>query len=99
PPGTSPETRRPSPRCGRRARRLELLTKPFCCSEAYDCGSDDEESAIEIGMAFVADDQPPELVDPRERPLHDPSVLSEVAAGFDAAPCDAGRDGAGAQVA
>lgn len=43
--------------------------------------------------------QSPELVDPCERPLDDPSVLSKVAAAFDASPCDAGRDGAGAQVA
>lgn len=50
-------------------------------------------------MAFVADDQSPELVDPCERPLDDPAVLSEVAAAFDATPCDARDDGAGAQVA
>lgn len=78
---------------------LELLTKPLERSEADDCGSDDEECAIEIGMAFIADDQSSELVDPCERLLDDPSVLSEVAAAFDAAPCDAGRDGAGAQIA
>lgn len=50
-------------------------------------------------MPFVADDQSSELVDPCKRPLDDPSVLPEVAAAFDASPCDAGRDGAGAQVA
>ena len=80
-------------------RDLEPLTKPLRCSEAYDCGCDDEECSIEIGMAFIADDQSPELVDPCERPLDDPSVFSKVAAAFDASSCDAGRDGAGAQVA
>ena len=50
-------------------------------------------------MALVADDQPPELIDPCERPFDDPSVLSEVAAAFYASSCDAGGDGAGAQVA
>lgn len=50
-------------------------------------------------MAFIADDQSPELVDPCERPLDDPSVLPEVAAAFNTSPCDARDDGAGAQVA
>ena len=78
---------------------LEHLTKLRGCPDAYDCGSDNEESAMDLGTAFVADDQAPELVDPCEGPLHDPSVLSEAAAAFDASPCNAGRDGAGAQVA
>lgn len=42
-------------------------------------------------MAFVADDQSPELVDPCECYLDDPSVLSEVAAAFDAPSCDSRR--------
>lgn len=50
-------------------------------------------------MAFVADDQSPELVDPCEYPLDDPPVPSEVAAAFNASSCDTGCDGASVQVA
>ena len=50
-------------------------------------------------MAFVADDQTPGSVEPRERALHNPAVAAEALACFDAAPGDAGDDPASAQVA
>ena len=50
-------------------------------------------------MAFVSDDKTAELVDPGEGALDDPSVLAEMHAAVDAAPCDAGRDVAAAQFA
>ena len=37
-------------------------------------------------MAFVADDEATELVDPREGSLGDPSMVTEMGAAFDAAP-------------
>lgn len=50
-------------------------------------------------MAFVADDETAELVDPGEGSLDDPSVLAEMRAAFDATPGDTGDDVAVAQLA
>ena len=50
-------------------------------------------------MVFVSHDQAPELVDPGEGALHDPSMLPEATAALDAASGDARDDAAGAQVA
>src|SRR6516165_2351596 len=50
-------------------------------------------------MAFVADDQAAELVDPGKGSFNNPSVFSEMGAGFDAAPSDAGDDASRAQIA
>jgi len=50
-------------------------------------------------VSFVSDDETPEAVDPGEGAFDDPSVLSEMAAAFDAAPGDARCDGARPQIA
>ena len=68
-------------------------------SEADDGCGEDEEGAVEVGVAFVSDDEAAELVDPGEGPFDDPSVLSKMSAAFDATPCDAGRDVSAAQFA
>lgn len=46
------------------ARPLRALTKPADGPEADDCGGEDEEGAVEVGVAFVADGEVAELVDP-----------------------------------
>ncbi len=78
---------------------LEHLTKPVEGSEADDGCGEDEEGAVEFGVAFVADDEAAELVDPGEGPFNDPSVLAELGAAVDAASCDARRNVAAAQLA
>ena len=45
-----------------------------------------------MGMAFVADDEAAEAVEPGDGTLDDPSVSPEFLAALDAAPCDAGGD-------
>lgn len=77
---------------------LERLTKPADGSEAYDCGSEDAEGAVEVSVTFVADGEAPELIDPGEGPLDHPSVLAEMLGAVDAPPGDAGRDAPLAQV-
>jgi hypothetical protein len=49
-------------------------------------------------VAFISDDEAAELVEPGEGPFDDPSMLSKMRAAFDAAPRDARRDVAAAQV-
>lgn len=49
-------------------------------------------------MAFVADDEATELVEPGEGSFHDPSVLAEMCAAFDTAPSDTRDDVAAAQL-
>lgn len=77
---------------------LEHPTKPTDGSEAYDCGGDDEEGAVEVGVALVADGEASELVDPGKGALNHPAGLTEMLGAVDAAAGDAGRDGALAQV-
>jgi len=58
-----------------------------------------EEGVIEVGMAFVADNEASELVEPSEGSLDHQPVLSKVLTCFDAAPGDAGDDASGSQIA
>ena len=47
---------------------------------------------MHVEPALVADGETPELVEPGEAALDDPSVTAELLSGLDAAPGDAGRD-------
>ena len=49
-------------------------------------------------MAFVADNQSPELIDPGKGALDDPSVFAQMLAAFDAAPGNAGCDASSPQI-
>lgn len=49
-------------------------------------------------MAFISDDEAAEMVEPGDGSLDGPSMLSQMLAAVDAAPCDAGRDAPGPQV-
>jgi hypothetical protein len=49
---------------------------------------------VQLSVAFVAGAQSAQVVQPRERALHDPPLASEVRAVLDAAPGDHGLDAA-----
>ncbi len=54
---------------------------------------------MQVGTSLVAHGQAPELVQPGQGALDYPAVSSQLLAAFDAAPCDAGLDAAGAALA
>ena len=54
---------------------------------------------MDVGSAFVAGSQPPELAEPRESAFHHPSVPTKPCAALDASSSDAGLDVAAGQSA
>src|SRR5262245_35344860 len=60
---------------------LEHLTKSICQESIADADTPQrEERLMDVGPSFVADAQSAELMQPAQRPLHDPAVDSQSAA-------------------
>ncbi len=45
-----------------------------------------------VGASFVADDEAPEVIDPREAALDDPGMLAELFAALHTSPCNSVLD-------
>src|SRR3954471_12604105 len=77
---------------------LERLTKPFFDeAEGYDGGGEVMEGLKDVDATFIAHGDAPEAGEPCQGSLDFPAVSAEALAVIDAAPRDAGDDGAAAQ--
>src|SRR5687768_7201301 len=47
---------------------------------------------MDVQSPFITNGQPPEVIEPGERALHDPSVLAQLLTAVDPSPSDAGND-------
>ena len=66
---------------GRRRGRLEPLSKcTLESSEADQAAGDRDECFVDVGATFVADTQPPMLMQPGECPLDDPALAAKAGA-------------------
>jgi hypothetical protein len=71
---------------------LEHLTKPFDRLEADERTAEREEGFVDVGSPLVADGQTTKLVQPGQRPFHDPAMATESLAGVDALARDPNAD-------
>jgi hypothetical protein len=68
--------------------RRPLHVQRWRASPADQCASEVQQRAVQAGLAFPADAEPAEVVQPRERPLHNPADASETRAMLGGAPRD-----------
>ncbi len=71
------------------SQHLGCLTETLYIAPADESAPEDEERLVDVVPPLVADLQPPKTVQPRQSPLHNPTVPSQPLVRLDTAPGDA----------